>query len=218
MNTKIPKRSDGRLLRWSSLGGPNPGMPVVVSYYTDLFYMRDAFELARTCQLFGLDYVIEQVGDKDDWQRNTRHKPTFLLEKHKDFPERSLLWLDADARVRAFPEELLVVSESIAYHLHKKKLPLSGTVLLAPGHLREAFLRQWLHAQERYKSENDQSCMGRALGCMNKAFTFFDLPARYCWIYDYNGEGPVGELHVDYKPVFEHMQSSRWAKYLSKKP
>ncbi len=196
----------------------NTDMPLVVSYFTDAFYQRDAFELARSCQRFALDMAIEQVRDLGSWEKNTSFKPRFLLEKHEQYPDRNLLWLDADARVRKTPFLLRKLSFDLSYyHIESPhRQALSGTVFLGNGDMRAPFLREWILKTELNPDKNDQACMELARKEMPEEFRFIELPAEYCWIFDFNGTELVDKLTTKSDPVIEHMQSSRWAKQLKK--
>src|SRR5580693_3149582 len=87
--------------RWAGVGDPT--LPLVVSFFTPGFYAREAWELMRSCQAVDLAYEIEELPNLGDWLSNVNRKPEFLLRKHAEHPTRSLLWLDADSRVRRVP-------------------------------------------------------------------------------------------------------------------
>lgn len=196
-------------------GNVSPEGPLIVSYFTDLFYMRDAFELARSCQSHFLDFVIEQVPDLGSWEANTNYKPTFILDCHKRFPLRDLLWIDADGRFRRYPTLLLEIEENIAYHIWKGRKVASGTVYLPISNLRGDILRTWEQKVREHPHASDQVCLGLTVNAMH--LTSFDLPVEYCWIYDedpYTGEhGPT----LNGCPVIEHLQASRLTKNTYKK-
>lgn len=201
---------------WSRLGVSKPEMPVLISYYTNAFYGREAFELARTCQSFPLDYHISRVlWDKGGWVEGTNYKPTHLLKMSKRFPDRAICWVDADARVRRYPDLLGRIGAPIAYHtwpgLHGSRPgALSGTVLLGTGPQRDALLQEWMEEVRKNPNVTDQVCMERAvvkLGTRHK-----ELPVEYVWIFDLAGETPNPTPNPEI--VIEHMQASRWARRL----
>jgi hypothetical protein len=205
---EIPRRKDGGLERWEQLS-PSSCSLIVVSYFTDMFYLRDAFDLARSCQALGVRFVIEQVRNLRTWSRNTNHKPTFLLRMSNRFPDEPLLWLDADARVRSLPGLLETVEEPIAYHTFQGLYPLSGTVLLNPGPWRRPFLEEWLAEVTRDPGQKDQVALGKVvkrLGLRRR-----ELPETYCWIYDTMLKKRVADPTLA-SPVIEHLQASRWTR------
>lgn len=199
--------NNGRL--WKSVGGPHRTLPVVVSYYTDPFYQKEAFELLRSCQLHQLDYRIEHIPPQGGgtWLENTNYKPTFLLAQARLFPDRTLLWLDADARVRRFPSLLDGLPGPIAFHTWEGKTPASGTVYLA-GPDRMGVLSDWVKEVDRDPWATDQVCMARAAGANHT-----ELPVDYCFIFD-DARG----VFTQDLPVIEHMQASRWTKVSLGKP
>lgn len=184
--------------------------PVFVSYFTDLFYLREAFELQRSLELHGLEHCIQQVPDLKSWGRNTNHKPQFLLQMHHRFPKRPLVWLDADARVRRFPALFAAFATSsvqLAYHTWKRgDKPCSGTVFLGPGEWRSPYLQNWIKECTEHPTLTDQVCMARAY-----PYPPVNLPEEYCWIYDLSLPDTIKVATPQhFMPVIEHMQASRW--------
>lgn len=189
--------------------------PVFASFFTDAFYLREAWDLVRSLQEHGLDYCVREVPDLRSWGSNTNHKPQFLLALDEEFPARPLVWLDADARVRRPPDLLCcLVEDQLAYHTWRGPLgrhgACSGTVFLAPGEWRQRFLREW-DAACRQASEHvwDQESMALAekrLGIQHR-----ELPQEYCWIFDLS-QGTQRPTPGRELVVIEHMQASRWRK------
>lgn len=189
-------------------------MPVFVSFYTDAFYMREAFELARTLRNFPLDYVIREVATVGDWNQNTNLKPKFILEMAQLFPERGVCWVDADARVRKFPAVFGGMKCPIAYHTWRGRggaEVLSGTVFFGPGKGREGILHKWVSIVEQRPRSLDQVCL--AITVREMGLDAVDLPVEYTWIYDM-AQGTDEPNPRDERPVIEQMQASRWAKRL----
>lgn len=179
-------------------------MPVVVSFYTDDFYKREAFELVRTCQAFGLDYDVRQVSHQGSWAANTNVKPFFLRDMAACYPARNLLWLDADARVRQLPVLFDGLPLPVAFHRWLGKHPASGTVFLGPGC--GALLTAWIEEVQLHPARTDQVCLGDAVAATGTHEGA--LPESYCYIYDFHSDEPDPDAIV----VIEHMQASRWTK------
>lgn len=197
-------------MEWYDTHDENAGMPIVVSFFTDPFYMREAFELVRSCQYHGIDYHVKQVPHRGSWLENTNYKPTFILAMARRYPNRSLLWLDADARVRQDPILFYCMTHTIAYRTIEK-VPASGTVYLAAWGVRERLLLEWIEEVEHHPTITDQVCMERAVN--NLMVPRAELPPEYCWIYD-DDPRARGRRFLDHDdtPVIEHMQASRLAK------
>lgn len=181
-----------------------PESPIIVSYYTSPFYQREAFELARSCQRFSMDYHIEGVPDLGSWIANTNHKPAFLMRIDQTYPDRNIVWVDADGRIRQYPTLFNGLSVDVAFHSWRGKTVASGTVFLRAGEARGRALRAWLGEVLKSPMATDQVCLGRAI---KHNFDLGELPVEYCWIYDHVEVSPDNS-----NPVIEHMQASRWAK------
>lgn len=195
---------------WRSNKGQ--GFPLVVSFWTDEFYRRDAYELVRTCQLFNLDYEVMQQPDLGSWEANTNAKAHFLLAAHHRHPHRGLLWVDADARFRQDPSDLVCLGPQhlVAFHLWRGRSCASGTVLFRALPGRQELLEQWCRGVTENPDATDQVELSRA--CVAQGVQPFDLPVEYCWIYDIDAETLERGERLDSRPVIEHLQSSRWAR------
>lgn len=208
-------------MEWASVRGVDRRMPVFVSFFTDAFYMREAWDLVRSLQAHGQEYCAREVADLKSWGSNTNHKPQFLLGMDEEFPGRSLVWVDADARMRAQPtllHELAADVEdapALAYHTWRGPLgrhgACSGTVFLAPGATRRRLLREWDVACRAAPPEVwDQESMARA--ALGLGIQHAELPVEYCQIYDLVQGTQRPTPHPGGKVVIEHMQASRWRK------
>jgi len=175
--------------------------PITVSYFTNAFYQRDAFELARSCRMFQLPYLIQEVPDLGGWRENTNHKPTWLMQIHERLPDRPIVWLDADGRFRQLPSLLLILHEGIAYHTWAGRKPASGTVWFGSNG-RLDLLEEWEREVRQYPKDTDQVCLGRVVDHLEIPHT--ELPESYCWVFDVEG------CDLAILPVVEHMQASRW--------
>lgn len=185
-------------------------LPLVVSYFTDGFYEREAFELLRSCQQFELDYLISEVPNLKSWEKNASFKPSFLKGIHAEYPHRDILWVDADARFRQFPS--LFVNDLVApvgYHLWRGKTPASGTVYLRRGEGRGEILERWIQECIKSPHTSDQPPLQKVAARLESIIL---LPVEYCWIYDVNPMTMKKGTQPTSRPVIEHMQASRWVK------
>lgn len=180
-------------------------LPIVVSYFTDNFYLREAYELARTCQATGTPFRIEQVRNLKSWERNTNHKPTFLWRMHRMFPERAFLWVDADGRIRRNLDALTGITAPVAYHTWHRVRVLSGTVLLPPTDKRYEILTKWIELVTMYPKHTDQVCLAKTVKALG--IQHHELPEEFCWIFDI--AAGIRHSPLDSKPIIEHTQASR---------
>lgn len=77
----------------------SPDTFIVCCFYTES-YLTHALALKKSLDYFDLNYYFKQVEDAGYWEANTRIKPHFILECLQKFPDRNILYLDADALVK----------------------------------------------------------------------------------------------------------------------
>lgn len=181
----------------------NVSMPIVISFFTNLFYLRDAYELARSCRLFNLSYYIAGTSDLGGWRENTNYKPSWIRTVSDLFPDRALVWIDADGRFRSFPTLFHELNVLVGYHIWEGKYPASGTIYFGAWIKRNLLLEQWIKEVTDAPMATDQICLGSTLEHLG--LQPYILPRPYCHIYDSNNG-----IDLTSSPVIEHMQTSRY--------
>lgn len=178
---------------------------VVCAFYT-ANYLERVRTLRASLQRFRINYHFQQVDGRTSWEATTRIKPDFVIDCLKRFPNHDVLYLDADAVVRSYPDFFDRVTGDVALLFSpvikrgKRLLSIAaGTLYIrnTPGGLRfaETWRRQELKAGPLSRDED----------MIYMAFdefwgiTFTALPRSYSKIFD--GIGP--------EPVIEHFQASR---------
>jgi hypothetical protein len=179
--------------------------PIYISFYTlDLHYSQHAAELIKTLDAFNLPMDIVPVTPVfGSWEHTCSYKPTFILNMMEKHAGRSLVWLDADARVRRRPilfDTKLDLDHDIAFHRRNGIELLSGTLYLAPSCLK--LVHAWQKECQNSPQQWDQLSLEVAL--RQVPVKVFNLPASYCQIFD--TMAGAGE------PVIEHLQASRVVK------
>jgi hypothetical protein len=114
-------------------------LPVVVSFFTNEPYYREAAErLRQDCEASGLDFDIAQrsATRSESWLDVCRAKVQFFLEMHKKH-RRPILWLDVDTRLGKRPEVLKDAKCDLAGFLRGLRYlrdfdPLSSPRFFAP--------------------------------------------------------------------------------------
>lgn len=185
---------------------PRKSQPTVVSYFTEgTPYEQEVKYLTSSLRPFGLPRAICGVRSRGSWMANTQLKAKFLLEM-MDTIEGPLLWLDADARMMAYPQTLVDLDREfdVAVHFKKGTELLSGTIYLANNERVRALLRDWADCCRANPDNFDQLSLQSII--MKHPVKVCPLPASYCAIYD--GMPEAGEY-----PVIEHFQASRRFKY-----
>lgn len=183
--------------------------PVFVNYYTvDNGYEKYARNLEKTLKYNRLEYDIQAVKDKGDWDSNTRFKPEFVLRMFERYPDRDLVWLDADSVVVSVPIKLLNCKADVAGHYREGKEFISSVMFFKNCPKTKSFLQEvcdLLKSGEK-REFGEQKFFQEVLDAWKekKGFKFEDLGPEYCYI--------MGLKNPDVDPVIEQHQASRTLK------
>lgn len=189
-------------------------LPIVVSYYTkNTPYEEEVQGLIESCHTFGIEYCIEGIEDRGNWEENCAIKPYFIKEKLLEL-KRPLLWVDADAvflQKMQF-EEFMFFDLSI--FKEEKKDPRfcvrSGTVYINATEKGIQAAESWCNFSEKVqkldqKTQSFQDQVSLYFTFLSTpSSSFANLPLAYCSIFDEKKE----ELPSD-QVVIEHRQASR---------
>lgn len=190
---------------------PRTARPIVVSFYTPA-YEAHAHALEKSCRLFGLETDIVAVPQADNWHNTVNLKPKIIkaaLERHK----RPVLWLDADARIRAYPEYFDGLQADAAFcfvdwDLFPEKRGcrrgeelLAGTCYFRPTRRTYRLIDEWIQELEDSPGIIDQETLQGILTQPPHNYDVSTIPMSYCQIFDH-----MAALGA---PVIEHLQASR---------
>jgi hypothetical protein len=196
-----------RGFEFGKMPAPAPG-PLFVSFYTPGLYAGKAARLLLSLRRLGLEYRIDEVEDLGSWDANTKYKAEFILAMLEAHPGRNIVWVDADAVVRAYPALFYEMQGDVGVHYRNGKELLSGTMFFRNVPRVQALVKSWIKENAKTPQEWEQRTLQRVL---TKPWRFgrprvkvWDLPPTYCQIYDLMAD--AGE------PVIEHFQASREAK------
>lgn len=169
---------------------------IVVSYYTeDTPYKAQAMRLAASLERFGLPWHIEAVPNLGSWQKNTHHKATFLLQMKAKFAGKAIIFLDADAEIKRYPELFgkLKCDIGVCYRdyalfpcrskRHGKEL-LSGTLFIANNMKIHKLLERWIEINDS-TTRWEQLNLVEALEEKSKHLKITEIPPSYCTIFDW---------------------------------
>lgn len=194
---------------------------VVCAYYTD-DYAEHAARLEASVRALGLPFHAERVDSAGSWQANTALKPAFIARCLDRFPDRDIVYLDADCRLMRYPALFETLEGDVgifftprrswlAYKLRRlfggkkeKRFShrvLTGTLFLRNNARVRRFVQDWIRAQERLADKVDQDSIEAVIDTAGE-LRFTPLPFEYVKIHDH---AAVGE------PVIEHYQASREA-------
>jgi hypothetical protein len=138
--------------------------------------------------------------NRGTWARNCSAKSEYIARLMDEYPERPIVWIDSDGRVRQYPELFDELDCDFAFHRKGGVELLSGTLYIGPTDEARAFIGEWVKEckanPERFDQRSLDIVVQRSTGVR-----FELLPATYCQIFD-------SMRHVG-TPVIEHMQASR---------
>lgn len=183
--------------------------------YTSFFtpdYAGVTDRLVKSLKRFNLDTWIAPMEDSGEWIRNCAKKPTFLYDMRSKFPDRPIVWLDADAEVVEHPEifelglyEFQGLDAAVCEYTWPggfKTEVLSGTIYVGNGKRSDELIEHWIEQQEVQPEVMDQRTLRMAVNEMNAPVG--RLPVEYCFIRDLHRE-----CHPNARAVIVHHQESR---------
>jgi hypothetical protein len=173
--------------------------PLYVAYYTPA-YAGEADELVDTLKAHDLPYEVRLMQDRGQWVLNCGQKPWFIAEMRRAYPNRPLVYLDADARVRQRPSLFDVLGDiDLAVHYRRAEL-LSGTIYIGATDTATDLIERWAKECRAHPGSWDQRVLQKLVD-EDDDLDVYNLPASYTRIFDATDMGePI---------VIEHMQASR---------
>ena len=173
-----------------------PDSFIVCCFYTDS-YRSHALNLKESLDKFNLNYYFKEVEDAGYWEANTRIKPHFILECLKKFPNKNILYLDADALVKKPLDYFNTIDADVA--LYKAKgLPgmshnyLAGTMFFSNTANTMALVEQWITEQvDGKQTQVDQDSLDVAMEKLGDTLTVEALNPGYIKIFDKDYDGDI---------------------------
>ena len=181
--------------------------PIFVSLYTtNNGYEEYALKLIESLNKFKLPYYVEGVTlDSPKWNLVTKFKP-FILLKVMDIYNRSVIWIDADAKIEKLPVFFKQITKDFAVHYVRNKTVqlASGLCYFANNKIGKDILNDWINENKAYPKIFDQVNLQKVITLKYKKNEQL-LPKEYLCIYD----------HPQYKDldwVISQWQASRTLK------
>jgi len=177
---------------------------IICGFYTrETPYEKEILGLTGSCKEFNLPVYIQGYESRGSWVRNCAIKPEFIYETMARFRDFNVVYVDADAKIKKYPELFDDLMSDIAVHYKDGKELLSGTIFVQNTAKMQEFIRHWISAQNTRPREWDQRtlqwCLDKYKNAMHLDIGY--LPPNYTQIYDTMAK--CGE------PVIEHYQASR---------
>lgn len=189
--------------------------PVYIAFYTiDTPYEEESKRLENSLKKFNLQYDFLGVPNLGSWQKNTQYKAIFIRDMLRKYPNRSIVYLDADAVVQQYPQLFDELDCDFAAHYYNNKKRnfmelLGGTLYFGPSEKAKALVDVWIIVNNEFPDQWDQKNLDIAVHRMSN-LKLVELPPTYCLIFDLmKDQGPA---------VIEHFQASRRLKKIIDDP
>lgn len=179
--------------------------PVVVSYYTKgTGYEEQVKYLKTTLRRFNLENDVVGIQDRGSWHKNTYYKSQFILRMMNKHRGRSIVYVDADAKIRMNPVLFNDFDCDFACHFHHpRKELLSGTLYFGNTKGARYLVSKWIEEDKLYpKTHMPQKNLRTVFDKYKNKIKWKALPVEYCMIFD-------TALRYQVSPVIEHFQLSR---------
>ena len=198
--------------------------PIFISFYTKMTIYQEAINkyLIPSLKKLKLEYKIYDIETLGDWKSNAIQKPVILQRALNDFPDRDIIWQDADSEILREPDLLFNIPEEydialryLNWKLHygretddDKYEMLDGTVFWRNNERIKQFINE-LIVRSTTQGIDHQKTMAKMIET-EKNINVFPLPRTYSYLPTQpNGKKSFIEIE---DPVIVHHQMSRQAK------
>jgi len=193
------------------------GWQLITFYTTGTGYETEVRRLLDSAAKVGLEchaYAYEPTGT---WRGNLNYKSVCILRAMSDYPDKDIVFVDADAIIHRRPELFDKLSEmrrhEVGAHFHPYMQSvgggslLSGTLWLANTERGRQVVEMWHEIAIAHPDIRHQHALNVAIHEMRAkgiAVGVYRLPREYTLIYDY-----YKGHNRPKNPVIEHFQASR---------
>ena len=173
-----------------------------------------------SCERFGLDYEVFYKENTHDWNKNTRYKAKVILEALEKYPDKDIVFIDADAVIHTFPSLFYEIPKKYDIAVHyldwykfwrniegeTKRELLTGTMFFRNNSKVKKLIKEWIEANEKDPYSLEQRVLQKLLS-KKPEIKIYELPIEYIAFRKQNGEFPPFLKNKDI--VIEHFQASR---------
>lgn len=192
------------------------GWQVVSFYTTGTGYEQEILKLEASLIKFNLPYKFFAYKPTGTWRGNLNYKSETILKAFDLFPDKDIVFLDADAIVRKHPilfDELSGKHKyDLAAHYFRYKPQsgdqdelLSGTLWIQNGSMGKKLIQRWHEIGLNHPEIRHQKCLKLAiqqLQAEGEDIKVYRSPFEYTCIFDY-------PARQGKEVVIEHFQASR---------
>ena len=177
--------------------------------------------LIKSAKNFNISIEVIKMENFHNWNRNVAQKPLAIKKLMKQYPNKNIVMLDADATIEKpldLFETLDKTQHDIAVHILSWELwynrpgdpvkeLLTGTMWLRNCNKVKELCDLWYHEYTR-TSQWEQACLSTVI--KNGNYDVYELPIEYVAIDSMpNGDAPYYKIK---EPVIKHYQLSRTLK------
>lgn len=119
---------------------------LVTSFFTiDTPYEQVVKTLIASLEKFSIEYFIKGLPNEGSWTKNCNLKPAFIASVMEMFPNKNIVFLDADAEVMQYPALFDVLGEEcdFAVHYFREVELLTGTMFFRNCPIIHKLLSAW---------------------------------------------------------------------------
>jgi hypothetical protein len=164
----------------------------VVTGCTPGAYEEEAHQLEATCERMGLAWSEYRLENHGDWIKNCKGM-ALAAQWMIDACCADIVLMDADARIRKYPELFDRLECDVAFHIVRypeKHQPCSGTVFFKNNENARRIIRRWIKLNAENTDWDDDN-LWRAVKELqdsnvitgNAPIKFEELPEAYCRIH-----------------------------------
>jgi len=190
----------------------------MISYYTVRTpYEEEVQKLVKSALKVGVPLKTYGLPATGSWRGNLNHKSATILKAFEEFPDKDIVFVDADAIIHRWPalfDELstkAVYDVSACFFSYTKRSGdkdelLSGTLWFRNAEVGRALVRRWHEIGLERRDVRHQYCLKLAIQELQRSgipVRVFRHPFAYTCIFDYR------QARKGVAPVIEHYQASR---------
>ena len=161
--------------------------PIFTCFYTsNNGYTKYANNLITSLEYFKIPYYIYDIhNENDSWEMLCQLKPKLLRIVLDKFPNKNIVWIDADAKIERTPILFENIDKSFAAHYCDKRL-ISSTLFFKNNDISRHIINDWILENNKNHQEWDQVTLQRVIRNKYKNHEYV-LPKEYCSIFDRPG-------------------------------
>lgn len=150
-------------------------------------------------------YSFESAGS---WRQNLNFKSECIKKSMTDFPDKDIVFVDADAIIRSYPQlfdhlstrprQFDIAAQFFQWRRESKVELLSGTLWIANNDRGREIVDRWHKEGIEHPEKRHQQCLQDIVN----GYLIYHLPFSYTAIFDAPQRKTI-------EPVIEHFQASR---------